>query len=101
MAETVILVAAVVQLTELAVGSTKLSNVYLSDVRNATESRKLYTREISALTQVLRQLKSSLEQHRSPSTALSEVVLQDCQKELSSPRLKLGRMRLVSSGFST
>ncbi|CAI6336682.1 unnamed protein product [Periconia digitata] len=89
MAEVVGLVSAVAQLAGLAVGLTKLSYVYVSDVRSAPKSRKLYKREISALAEVLQHLKLSIEQHGTQSVTLSEADIRECLEELSSQHAKL------------
>lgn len=96
MAEVLGLASAVAQLVGVTVELTKLSYSYLYDVRNASKSRKSYLREVSALTDVLLRLETSLQDstaleypHNVRSDSLSRSVISDCHEQLTLHRSKL------------
>ncbi|KAF2656906.1 hypothetical protein K491DRAFT_355337 [Lophiostoma macrostomum CBS 122681] len=96
MAEAVGLAAAIAQLAGLTVELTKLSYTYLNDVRNASKARKMYLREVSALTDVLLRLEMSLQdsvalgpQQSARSNPIPSTTISDCHDVLSLQRSAL------------
>ena len=91
MAEVIGLASAIAGLVTLIGQVTKLSYVFLSDIRGASKSQKLYLQEVSALTEVLLRIEQSLEVQElgvvRPS--ISTKALQDCQELLGSLKTRL------------
>jgi hypothetical protein len=81
------LASAIVTLVTLIGQFTKLSYVFLSDIRKASKSQKMYLQEIPALTEVLLRIEQALGVQElvaaRPSPTL-ERALRDCQELLMS-----------------
>jgi hypothetical protein len=94
MAEALGLASAIVTLVTLIGQFTKLSYVFLSDIRKASKSQKMYLQEIPALTEVLLRIEQALGVQElvaaRPSPTL-ERALQDCQELLMSLETSLRR----------
>jgi hypothetical protein len=99
MAEAIGLASAIAGLLTLIGQVTKLSYTFLSDIRSASKSQKLYLQEVSALTEVLLRIEQSLEVQElgvvRPS--ISTKALQDCQELLGSLKTSLEKVTESSS----
>jgi hypothetical protein len=99
MAEAIGLASAIAGLLTLIGQVTKLSYIFLSDIRSASKSQKLYLQEVSALTEVLLRIEQSLEVQElgvvRPS--ISTKALQDCQELLGSLKTSLEKATESSS----
>jgi hypothetical protein len=99
MAEAIGLASAIAGLLTLIGQVTKLSYTFLSDIRSASKSQKLYLQEVSALTEVLLRIEQSLEVQElgvvRPS--VSTKALQDCQELLGSLKTSLEKVTESSS----
>lgn len=100
MAELIGLASAVAGLVTLIGQVSKLSYAFLSDIRGASKSQKLYLQEISALTEVLLRIEQALEVDDlgfvRPSSISAEV-FQDCQELLRSLKTSLEKATESSS----
>ncbi|KAJ5522431.1 hypothetical protein N7527_006546 [Penicillium freii] len=98
MAELVGLVASIAGLVQIAGQITKLSYSYVSDIKSAPKTQKLYLQEVSALTDVLFRVEkviqeaesTDLEQPSWPSS-LNADALQECRRHLSALHLDLDK----------
>ena len=101
MAEVIGLASAVAGLVTLVGQVAKLSYIFLSDIRGASKSQKLYLQEVSALTEVLLRIEQALEVQElgvvRPS--ISTKALQDCQELLGSLKTSLEKATESSSRF--
>jgi hypothetical protein len=99
MAEAIGLASAIAGLLTLIGQVTKLSYTFLSDIRSASKSQKLYLQEVSALTEVLLRIEQSFEVQElgvvRPS--ISTKALQDCQELLGSLKTSLEKVTESSS----
>ena len=99
MAEALGLASAVAGLVTLIGQVTKLSYVFLSDVRSASKSQKLYLQEISALTEVLLRVEQALEVQELDVVRplISKEALQNSQELLISVKTSLEKATENSS----
>jgi hypothetical protein len=99
MAEAIGLAAAIAGLLTLIGQVTKLSYTFLSDIRGASKSQKLYLQEVSALTEVLLRIEQSLEVQEMGVVrpSISTKALQDCQELLGSLKRSLEKAMESSS----
>ena len=103
MAELLAVSSAIASLVTLVGQVSKLSYVFLSDVRSASKSQKMFLQEISALTQVFLQMEHALD--LSPSVALGpssqlRSTLEDSQDLLSQLKDSLIKATEGESAFS-
>ncbi|KAF7525648.1 hypothetical protein PCG10_004639 [Penicillium crustosum] len=98
MAELVGLVASIAGLVQIAGQITKLSYSYVSDIKSAPKTQKLYLQEVSALTDVLFRVEKAIQEAEStdlelPSwpSSLNEEALQDCRRHLLALHLDLDK----------
>lgn len=94
------LAASVSGLLTLVGQVSKLSYGFISDVRNASKSQKLYLQEISALTEALLRIEQALEVQDLGSIRPSSIpttALQDCQELLNSIKTSLEKTTQSSS----
>jgi hypothetical protein len=99
MAEAIGLASAIAGLLTLIGQVTKLSYTFLSDIRSASKSQKLYLQEVSALTEVLLRIEQSLEVQELDVVrpSISTKALQDCQELLGSLKTSLEKVTESSS----
>jgi hypothetical protein len=99
MAEAIGLASAVVSLVTLVGQVTKLSYSFLSDIKNASKSQKLYLQEISALAEVLLRIEQAPEIKELGAARPSSMstALQDCQELLRSLKTSLEKAAENSS----
>ncbi|OQE43227.1 hypothetical protein PENCOP_c003G01261 [Penicillium coprophilum] len=90
MAEVVGLLASIGGLVQIAGQITKLSYSYVSDIKSAPKTQKLYLQEVSALTDVLFRAEKAIREAETtglelPSwpSSLNNEALQDCRRQLS------------------
>jgi hypothetical protein len=98
MAELVGLLASIGGLVQLAGQITKLSYSYVSDIKSAPKTQKLYLQEVSALTDVLFRVEKAIRETETtglglPScpSSLNEEALQECRRQLSVLHLDLDK----------
>lgn len=98
MAELVGLIASIAGLVQIAGQITKLSYSYVSDIKSAPKTQKLYLQEVSALTDVLFRVEKVIQEAEStdlelPSwpSSLNEEALQDCRRHLLALHLDLDK----------
>ena len=103
MAEVLGLASAIASLVTLVGQVTKLSYGFLSDIRNAPKSQKMFLQEVSALTQVFLQMDDALDVESSvalgPSPQLMST-LEDSQHLLSQLKQSLTKATGGESTFS-
>ena len=102
MAEVIGFASAVAGLVTLVGQVTKLSYIFLSDIRGASKSQKLYLQEISALTEVLLRIEQAHEIQEldaSRTFSISTKALQDCHELLGSLKTSLEKATESSSRF--
>ena len=92
MAEAIGLASAIAGLVTLVGQVAKLSYIFLSDVRGASKSQKLYLQEISALTEVLLRVEQAIDvqglRDIRPSSISTEA-LQECHELLKALKTSL------------
>ena len=103
MAEVLALSSAIASLVTLVGQVSKLSYDFLSDIRNASKSQKLFLQEVSALTQAFLQMEDALD--LKPSVALRpslqlKTTLKDSQDLLSDVKDSLVKATEGESAFS-
>ncbi|KAJ5941933.1 hypothetical protein N7516_002101 [Penicillium verrucosum] len=98
MAELVGLVASIAGLVQIAGQITKLSYSYVSDIKSAPRTQKMYLQEVSALTDVLFRVEKTIQEAEStdlelPSlpSSLNEESLQECRRHLLALHLDLDK----------
>ncbi|KAJ5169844.1 uncharacterized protein N7500_002627 [Penicillium coprophilum] len=98
MAEVVGLLASIGGLVQIAGQITKLSYSYVSDIKSAPKTQKLYLQEVSALTDVLFRAEKVIREAETtglelPSwpSSLNNEALQDCRRQLSVLHLDLDK----------
>ncbi|KAF3029794.1 hypothetical protein E8E15_007980 [Penicillium rubens] len=98
MAEVVGLVASIAGLVQIAGQITKLSYSYVSDIKSAPKTQKLYLQEVSALTDVLFRVEKAIQEAESTGlelplcpSSLNEDILQECRRHLSVLHLDLDK----------
>ncbi|MBZ6375858.1 MAG: hypothetical protein LBE67_12900 [Kocuria palustris] len=98
MAEVVGLVASIAGLVQIAGQITKLSYSYVSDIKSAPKTQKLYLQEVSALTDVLFRVEKAIQEAESTGlelplcpSSLNEEILQECRRHLSVLHLDLDK----------
>ncbi|CAG7976735.1 unnamed protein product [Penicillium nalgiovense] len=98
MAEVVGLVASIAGLVQIAGQITKLSYSYVSDIKSAPKTQKLYLQEVSALTDVLFRVEKAIQEAESTGlklplcpSSLNEEALQECRRHLSVLHLDLDK----------
>jgi len=109
MAEGLALASAVASLVTLVGQVSRLSYIFLSDIRNASRSQKLYLQETSALTEVLLRIEDALEVRDiegirnfvafGPSSKLKST-LENCQDLLASLKISLEKAAEDGSQFA-
>ncbi|OQD98950.1 hypothetical protein PENVUL_c068G04050 [Penicillium vulpinum] len=98
MAELVGLVASIGGLVQIAGQITKLSYSYVSDIKSAPKTQKLYLQEVSALTDVLFRVEKAIRETETSSlqlpswpSSLNGEALQECRRHLSVLHLDLDK----------
>ncbi|KAJ5823599.1 hypothetical protein N7447_005939 [Penicillium robsamsonii] len=98
MAEVVGLLVSIGNLVEIAGQITKLSYSYVSDIKSAPKTQKLYLQEVSALTDVLFRVEKAIREAETtglklPSlpSSLNDEALQECRRQLSVLHLDLDK----------
>ena len=103
MAEVLALSSAIASLVTLVGQVSKLSYDFLSDIRNASKSQKMFLQEVSALTQVFLQMEDAFEVAPSVALRLSSQLrstLEDSQDLLSQLKHSLIKAGGGESAFS-
>ncbi|KAJ5448697.1 hypothetical protein N7445_003518 [Penicillium cf. griseofulvum] len=98
MAELVGLLVSIGGLVQLAGQITKLSYSYVSDIKSAPKTQKLYLQEVSALTDVLFRVEKAIRETETTGlelplcpSSLNEEALQECRRQLSVLHLDLDK----------
>jgi hypothetical protein len=102
MAEAIGFASAVAGLVSLVGQVSKLSYTFISDVRKASKSQKLYLQEVSALAEVLLRIEQALEVEELGAIqppSIPTKALQDCQELLVSMKTSLENSTQSSSRF--
>jgi hypothetical protein len=102
------LASAIASLVTLPAQITQQSYGYISDIRNASKSQKMYLQKVTALTDVLLRIEEAVEESTAHSslnrwTAYTNEVIKECQKHLSGLKLasKIALTRERNSGGSS